>query len=117
MGLRAWWNRRDGAHVAMPLDEFISTSLIGISRGIRKANQDLKVSGERSESNFFLEPTERTQAGADPLIRFDVAVTSKAEGAGKVGVVGAVAASGSVAVAKETVSRIQFVVYVKNWLA
>ncbi len=109
MGLRAWFKR--GHHKmepGTPLDDFVSSALAGISRGIRRANEDLRASGTITGNNFFLEPS-----GTDRLIEFDVAVTSKAEGGGKVDVVGA---SGSFALAKETVSRIKFVVHVKNWL-
>ncbi len=65
MGLRAWFKR--GHHKmepGTPLDDFVSSALAGISRGIRRANEDLRASGTITGNNFFLEPS----GGAERLM-------------------------------------------------
>lgn len=104
----------------MELKEFIKSSLLGIADGIMEANQERKkLEGKSATRSFVLPPGGGDQKGHG--IEFDLAVTTKAETAtgGKAGVsisVVELSTGGKSHEAKESVSRINFVVKVEDWL-
>ncbi|WP_320055769.1 trypco2 family protein [Desulfuromonas thiophila] len=106
----------------MELQEFITETLLGISNGIREANNvrlDKKPADPNASRTFFLRPGSRSENGAG--IEFDVAVTTKKIGEGKAGAklkltVVEAELGGSGEASKESVSRIKFTINVGQWV-
>jgi hypothetical protein len=103
----------------MDLETFVSQSLLEISTGLRRANEQIKSNSGIKDlpATYLLKPGSNADIGRG--IQFDVAVTTSLEGKGSAGAglklsVVEVTLGGGAAASSEQVSRIKFTVAVNQ---
>jgi hypothetical protein len=103
----------------MDLKEFVRESLVEISRALQEANDTYKKERQTDQKPFLLSPGKEKEEGRG--IHFDLAVTTRFEGAGgasgKFNIKVVELRAGSEAqVGKESISRISFTVTISHYI-